>query len=29
VDIEIFADRFAGTVVGSPAFDPAGDRFRR
>lgn len=29
VELEIFADRFAGTVVESPAFDPAGDRFRR
>lgn len=29
VEIEIFADRFAGTVVASPAYDPTGDRFRR
>lgn len=28
VDIEIFAERFAGTVVESPVFDPTGNRYR-
>ncbi len=28
VEIEIFADRFAGTVIAPPAYDPAGTRFR-